>query len=354
MSAFPIDYHLPPELIAQDPVEPRDAARLLVVDRARQALGHFRFRDLPQLLSPGDLLILNDTRVLPARLLGRRQATGGKWEGLFLKPLDDGAWEMLCQTRGRLTEGEIIEVSPSAADDKHGYLFLTLEQRLPEGRWRVRPSQHESPGSLMDRFGHVPLPPYIRKGHDRPEDRHRYQTIFAEHPGAVAAPTAGLHFTPGLFEALSERGIERAFVTLHVGLGTFRPIDADDYRRHAMHAEWGELPEATVHALHQCKGRGGRVIAVGTTAVRVLETAAQTATQDGALHPWRGDTSLFIYAPYAFRVVDGLITNFHLPRTTLLLLVAAFAGVELLERAYAAAIAERYRFFSYGDAMLIV
>jgi S-adenosylmethionine:tRNA ribosyltransferase-isomerase len=202
----------------------------------------------------------------------------------------------------------------------------------------------------MDRVGHVPLPPYIRKGQDRPEDRHRYQTVFSEHPGAVAAPTAGLHFTSGVFDALKQRGIAWAFVTLHVGLGTFRPIDAADYKQHAMHAEWGELPDATVAAITQCKARRGRVIAVGTTSVRVLETAGR----DGPLRPWIGETSLYIYPPYDFRVVDALITNFHLPRTTLLLLVGAFAGVELLQRAYAAAVLERYRFFSYGDAMLIV
>lgn len=350
MSAFPIDYHLPPELIAQDPVEPRDAARLLVVDRARPAFGHFHFRDLPQLVAPGDLLVLNDTRVLPARLLGHRRATGGKWEGLFLKPFADGSWELLCQTRGTLREGEIIVIEPAPTQTTGDYLELTLEQKLPEGRWRARQSQNESPQVVMDRFGRTPLPPYIRKGHDRPEDRDRYQTVFAVHPGAVAAPTAGLHFTPEVFESLRQRGIDCAFVTLHVGLGTFRPIDAEDYKQHAMHAEWGELPEPTIEAIKRCQARGGRVIAVGTTAVRVLETAAQ----GGALLPWRGDTSLFIYPPYQFRIVDALVTNFHLPRTTLLLLVGAFAGVELLQRAYAAAIAERYRFFSYGDAMLIV
>jgi S-adenosylmethionine:tRNA ribosyltransferase-isomerase len=349
MSAFPLDYHLPPELIAQDPVEPRDAARLLVVDRSQQSLDHHHFRDLSTLLAPSDLLVLNNTRVLPARLLGHRQATGGKWEGLFLKPFVDGSWEMLCQTRGHLREGEVIVVEPSSGS-KQSCLELRLTEKLPEGRWRAIPSQLESPPALMDRVGHVPLPPYIRKGQDRPEDRHRYQTVFSEHPGAVAAPTAGLHFTSGVFDALKQRGIAWAFVTLHVGLGTFRPIDAADYKQHAMHAEWGELPDATVAAITQCKARRGRVIAVGTTSVRVLETAGR----DGPLRPWIGETSLYIYPPYDFRVVDALITNFHLPRTTLLLLVGAFAGVELLQRAYAAAVLERYRFFSYGDAMLIV
>ena len=360
MPTFPLDYSLLPELIAQEPIEPRDAARLLVVDRKSASLSHHHFRDLPNLLAPGDLLVLNDTRVLHARLLGYRQSTGGKWEGLFLKTYADGAWEMLCQTRGHLREGEtIVVVDPDPAFDRarldqerspNPRLTLTLLVKSTEGRWRVRASQTGSPQAILERYGHVPLPPYIRKGQDREEDRHRYQTVFAEKPGAVAAPTAGLHFTPQLFASLRHCGIGWTFVTLHVGLGTFRPIECEDYTRHAMHAEWGELSATAVEAIQECKTRGGRVVAIGTTAVRVLETAAQSSE----LLPWRGETELFIYPPYRFRVVDALVTNFHLPRTTLLLLVGAFAGVELLQQAYAVAIAERYRFFSYGDAMLIL
>ncbi|MCS7047224.1 MAG: tRNA preQ1(34) S-adenosylmethionine ribosyltransferase-isomerase QueA [Gemmataceae bacterium] len=360
MSASLIDYDLPPELIAQEPVEPRDAARLLVVDRSRRTLAHHHFRDLPRLLRAGDLLVLNDTRVVPARLLGHRQATGGKWEGLFLKELDAGCWEILCQSRGKLREGEVIAVAPppdggcprSTAGQQPAAppLTLTLVQRLGEGRWRVRPSQTAAPAVVLECYGHMPLPPYIRKGRAQPQDRDRYQTVYSARPGAVAAPTAGLHFTPALFEALRAGGIGWTYVTLHVGLGTFRPIETPDYRQHPMHAEWGELSEAAAHEIRSCRGRGARVVAVGTTSVRVLETAAR----DGDLHPWRGETSLYIYPPYRFRAVDALITNFHLPRTTLLLLVAAFAGVDLVQQAYQTAIAERYRFYSYGDAMLIL
>lgn len=337
------DYELPEELIAQEPCEPRDHARLLVVDRGTQTLAHQHFFDLPHLLRAGDLLVLNDTRVLPARLLGKRANTGGRWEGLFLRSHPDGTWEMLCQTRGRLVPGETIAVEP-------GPLELRLVERLSGGRWRVEPSIQEDPATVLERCGHVPLPPYIRKGQERAEDRDRYQTVFAARSGAAAAPTAGLHFTPEVFEGLRSHDVDWTFVTLHVGLGTFQPMQSDDPTKHHMHAEWGELPDAAAEAIAACRTRGGRVVAVGTTSVRVLETAARR----GSLAPWRGETDLFIYPPYQFRAVDALVTNFHLPRTTLLLLVSAFAGVELIQRAYKTAIAERYRFYSYGDAMLVV
>ena len=341
--AFPIDYDLPAGLIAQRPADPRDQARLLVARRQDRSLAHHRFSDLPALLSPGDLLILNDTQVLPARLIGRRLTTGGKWEGLFLRDLGDGIWEIICQTRGRLRPGERITIEP-------GPMTIELLEPLPEGAWRARPEATGCTVELLHQHGRVPLPPYIRKGTATESDRDRYQTIYARQPGAVAAPTAGLHFTRAVFEQLEQRGIGWAFVTLHVGLGTFRPIEVDDYTLHPMHREWGCLPQETVQAIHACRERGGRVVAVGTTAVRVLETA----TKLGPLAPWQGETDLFIYPPYDFRVVNALVTNFHLPRTTLLLLVAAFAGVELTELAYRTAIAERYRFYSYGDAMLII
>jgi S-adenosylmethionine:tRNA ribosyltransferase-isomerase len=374
MPPFPFEYELPSDLIAQESVEPRDQARLLVVDRAGETLEHRRFFELPALLNPGDLLVLNDTRVLHARLLGRRRGTGGKWEGLFLRALGDGMWEMIGQTRGKLKPGDVIDIEPPALAGAAGWpsggpagrpagrpagvaagshverLALTLVEPLGEGRWRVRPSTDEPPHVVLERHGHVPLPPYIRKGADRPQDRERYQTVFAARPGAVAAPTAGLHFTPRVFDQLRERGVGWTHVTLHVGLGTFRPIAAEDYTRHPMHAEWGELSAAAVEQVQSCKARGNRVVAVGTTAVRVLETAAQA----GTLQPWSGETSIYIYPPYRFRVIDALVTNFHLPRTTLLLLVAAFAGLELTEKAYRAAVAEKYRFYSYGDAMLIL
>jgi len=340
---FPVEYELPPHLIAQEPCEPRDEARLLVLRRREQSLEHCRFHELPELLQRGDLLVLNDTRVLPARLLGRRARTGGKWEGLFLRTLDDGCWEMMCQTRGRLAEGETVEVEPRP-------LTLALVARLPGGRWRVKPGMSGDVAELLGRFGQVPLPPYIRKGWARAEDRERYQTVYARRHGAVAAPTAGLHFTPRVFDGLRQRDIGWAFVTLHVGPGTFQPIQAEDYTRHPMHSEWAELPAAASQAVHACKRRGGRVVAVGTTSVRVLETAARL----GPLTAWSGETDLFIHPPYEFRVVDALVTNFHLPQTTLLLLVAAFAGVELTRAAYQAAVAAEYRFYSYGDAMLIL
>jgi S-adenosylmethionine:tRNA ribosyltransferase-isomerase len=343
MHAFPFDYDLPAERIAQDPTEPRDHSRLLLVRRHDRSLAHHHFFDLPELLAPDDLLVLNDTRVLPARLLGSRAATGGKWEGLFLRTLADGTWEMLCQTRGKLQPGEHIDVEP-------GPLHLELVVPLPEGRWQVRPLADGGAVDLLDRFGRIPLPPYIRKGIASATDRSRYQTTYARAPGAVAAPTAGLHFTPQTFHNLRERGIAWCCVTLHVGLGTFRPIDIEGYTRHPMHSEWGELPEDTVRAIQACRDRRGRVLAVGTTAVRVLETAAQ----NGSLEAWSGETNLFIYPPYRFRVVEALITNFHLPRTTLLLLVAALAGTDLLRDAYQAAIADGYRFYSYGDAMLVL
>ncbi len=343
MTPFPIDYILPPELIAQEPCEPRDHARLLVARRVTSTLEHRRFDDLPDLLNPGDLLVLNDTRVVAARLLGKRARTGGKWEGLFLRELSDGSWEMLCQTRGTLCAGEVIEIEP-------GPLLLQLLNKLPGGRWQVKALISGTPVELLDRFGQIPLPPYIRKGKAHDTDRERYQTIYAQQSGAVAAPTAGLHFTERLFERLQARGIGWTTVTLHVGLATFQPIQADDCTRHPMHAERGCITQPAVDAINACKSRGHRVVAVGTTSVRVLESVAN----HGPLQAWAGETELYIHPPHEFKMVDALITNFHLPRTTLLLLAAAFAGVELLKQVYDDAIAEHYRFYSYGDAMLIV
>jgi S-adenosylmethionine:tRNA ribosyltransferase-isomerase len=351
-----LDYDLPPHLIAQHPCDRRDQSRLLVVRRGGGVMSHRLFRDLPELLSPGDLLVLNNTRVLSARLLGRRKRTGGKWEGLFLHECADGAWELLSQTRGQLVEGETILVdSPVSADPAHGPgnvdpLPLRLVAKTPGGQWLVRPQLKGLVAELLARYGQVPLPPYIRKGRAGAADRERYQTVYASRPGAVAAPTAGLHFTPEVFEALRQRSIEWAFVTLHVGVGTFQPIQVDDVRQHQVHREWGELPPATVLAVAACKERGGRVVAVGTTSVRVLETVAAT----GPLRPWSGETELTICPPFAFRVVDALVTNFHLPRSSLLLLVAAFTGLDSLRESYRVAVEHEYRFYSYGDAMLIV
>jgi S-adenosylmethionine:tRNA ribosyltransferase-isomerase len=336
-----LDYELPPELIAQQPAEPRDQSRLMVVDRTRGTIEHRRFADLAAIVRPGDCIVMNDTRVLPARLVGRRMATGGRWEGLFLGEAADGTWEMLCQTGGRPGPGEAFGLDRGAAR-------LVLQERLPDGHWLMRPEPNLPPAEFLDHFGCVPLPPYIRGGEEGPGDRERYQTVFAARPGAVAAPTAGLHFTTELLDRLRERGVELVRLTLHVGLGTFLPV-RESLNTHVMHAERGELAAAAAETIRRVRAADGRCVAVGTTCVRVLETAASR----GELAAWSGETSLFIREPYRFRVVDALITNFHLPRTTLLALVHAFAGEPLCRAAYEAAVRERYRFYSFGDAMLI-
>ncbi|HVS35824.1 MAG TPA: tRNA preQ1(34) S-adenosylmethionine ribosyltransferase-isomerase QueA, partial [Gemmataceae bacterium] len=315
------DYALPERLIAQEPPPERDLSRLMLLRRDGSPPTDHIFRDLPWLLNSGDLLVLNDTRVLPARLIGRRARTGGKWEGLFLREEPDGAWELLTQTRGRLLGGETVLVDPEIPSSAPAPLSLRLAGKSPLGRWLVRPEETAPVAQLLARYGRTPLPPYIRKGRAAPGDRERYQTVFAHQAGAVAAPTAGLHFTPQLFDRLRERGIERTFVTLHVGAGTFQPVTVEDVTQHRVQPEWGEMPAATAEAVAACKQRGGRVVAVGTTSVRVLETAARTAPG-----PWSGWTDLTIRPPFRFRLVDALVTNFHLPRSSLLLLVAAFAG----------------------------
>jgi S-adenosylmethionine:tRNA ribosyltransferase-isomerase len=335
------DYELPERLIAQEPAAERDAARLLVVHRDLGLIEHRVFRDLPELLDPGDLLVLNDTRVLPARLVGRRERTGGRWEGLFLRQTPEGLWDLLAQTRGKPEIGEAIAIEP-------GPLRLTLRGRA-EGHWLAEPESGGPVAELLAKHGRVPLPPYIRKGEALEVDRERYQTVYARADGSVAAPTAGLHFTPAVLDRLKQRGIGTTRVTLHVGLGTFEPVK-DDPAGHVMQSEWTDVPGNAVEMIRECKARGGRAIAVGTTATRALESAARGSE----LTAWQGETDLFIRPPYCFRVIDGLITNFHLPKTTLLLLVSALAGPALLKRAYETAIAEAYRFYSYGDAMLIL
>jgi S-adenosylmethionine:tRNA ribosyltransferase-isomerase len=337
------DFEPLPHLIAQQPCHERDQARLLVVDRTSKAITHHIFCDLPDLLNPGDLLVLNNSRVVPARLVGHRIATGGKWQGLYLRTLPDGAWEMLCQTRGRLAEGDEIAVDPSP-------LQLRLLAKQPTGTWLVRPSEEGDAVTILTRFGHVPLPPYIRKGAETGGDRERYQTVYARPAGSVAAPTAGLHFTPRAFDRLRQRGIAWAFVTLHVGAATFLPLPEGDISKHQMHREWAELPAETAAEVMECRRRGGKVVAVGTTSVRVLETAGAAG---GMMSAWSGETDLFIRPPYTFHSVDALVTNFHQPRTSLLLLVSALAGEDLLRDAYQAAVENGYRFYSYGDAMLI-
>ncbi len=336
------DFDLPDELIAQHAVEPRDRSRLMVLRRSSGTWEHRVFADLPELLAPGDVLARNNTRVLPARMIGQREATRGQWEGLFLRALAGGSWEILAKTRGRPVVGERVLVE--------GGLSLRLEEKHEGGRWVVRPESNATVMELLERHGHVPLPPYIRKGREGPGDRLRYQTLYAEVPGSVAAPTAGLHFTDELFDRLRGRGVGCVDLTLHVGLGTFRPIEVERIEEHALHAEWAELSEAAASALNEARAKGGRIVAVGTTSARTLETAAQS----GTLRPFSGETSLYLRPGHTFHGLDALITNFHLPRSSLLVLVAALAGFDLMRAAYDEAIRERYRFYSYGDAMLIL
>jgi len=342
------DYELPEDLIAQTPVRNRADARLLVVDRGQKSFLHRHIRDLPELLVKGDVLVLNDTRVVPARLVGYRTSTGGHWEGLFVDESTEGLWRILGKTRGTLKAGESITLQdPAGRDDTR----LVLGTKLPEGMWIARPESEEKTVALLERVGRVPLPPYIRKGEMVEADRTRYQTVFAKTPGAVAAPTAGLHFTEALLQRLADLGVILCRLTLHVGLGTFRSIAVESLAEHKMHSEWGSLDDETAQRINAARRAGGRVVAVGTTCVRVLETAAG---EDGSLRAFSGQTDLFIRPPYRFRAVDALLTNFHLPRTTLLVLARTFGGDALMRAAYQEAIREQYRFYSYGDAMLIV
>lgn len=344
------DYHLPRDLIAQQPLRNRSDARLMLVDRETQKITHWHVRDLPELLRPRDRLVLNNTKVIAAQLSGRRKTTGGQWQGLFLRLDEEGHWRIVCKTRGKLKPGDAIELL-----DREGRETVTLWllERLDGGQWLAHPESEDSLDDILRRVGRVPLPHYIRGGRMVDADVKDYQTVFARQPGAVAAPTAGLHFTEELLRQVKARGVAFAQVTLHVGLGTFRPITADHPEKHQMHSEWGELKAEEAGQLRAARAEGGRIVAVGTTSVRVLESAA-AAAQGAALGEWRGDTDLFIHPPYEFRAVDALMTNFHFPRTTLLLLVQAFGGGELVREAYAEAIREEYRFYSYGDAMLIV
>ncbi len=341
------DYELPRHLIAQHPVVSRVDARLLVVDRGRQTLAHHYVRDLPELLSPGDCLVLNDTQVVPARLLGRRERTGGHWEGLFLEVGEGGMWRILCKARGHLVAGEWICLSNAHGEDD---IRIQLAAKQPDASWIVCPESDEETFALLERVGRVPLPQYIRKGEMEEADRRQYQTVYARWPGAVAAPTAGLHFSESLLRRLQDDRIVICPLTLHTGAGTFRPIGTPTLAAHPMHSEWGTIGQEAVDRISQCRQNGGRVVAVGTTSVRLLETAAA----DGTLKQFSGHTDLFIRPPFEFRIVDALMTNFHLPRTTLLVLVRTFGGDDLIMRAYEEAVRESYRFFSYGDAMLIL
>jgi len=341
------DYEVPRELIAQKPLHQRSDARLLVVRRDGASLEHSHVRNLPELLAPGDCLVLNDTRVIPARLVGRRTITGGRWTGLYLETDDAGNWRLISKTRGKLMPGETITLENRLGQD---FCRLILVAKLDDGDWAARPDSDEPTLSLLDRIGRVPLPPYIRGGEMTDADRRNYQTVFAENLGAVAAPTAGLHLTNDLLKRLEREGIEVCRVTLHVGLGTFRPVSVERLGEHRMHSEWGRIDADTVDRLTRRRAAGGRIVAVGTTVVRTLETAAA----DGHLSPWEGETDLFVRPPYQFKAIDALMTNFHWPKSTLLVLVRTLGGDELMKRAYEEAVREGYRLFSYGDAMLVL
>ncbi|HHW14523.1 MAG TPA: tRNA preQ1(34) S-adenosylmethionine ribosyltransferase-isomerase QueA [Firmicutes bacterium] len=347
MKVADFDYHLPPELIAQTPVEPRDASRLLVVDRATGEFHHRRFREIGEFLAPGDLLVVNDSRVIRARLLGRRAPGGGRVEVFLLRRLAEPGevWECLVRPGRRVHPGVSLVFG-------EGRLSGSVRGESPGGKRRIAFASAEGdPAGWLERLGEVPLPPYITAPLS---DGERYQTVYARHKGSVAAPTAGLHFTPELLDKLEAQGVRRAALTLHVGLGTFRPVRAETVEEHAMHSEYYELPAETAEAVNAAHGAGKRVVAVGTTACRTLETVARKAGENGELAESEGWTDLFIYPGYRFRAIDALLTNFHLPRSTLLMLVSAFAGRDLILRAYAEAIRERYRFYSFGDAMLIL
>lgn len=343
------DYHLPEDRIATQPAERRDQARLLVLERATQTIRHQLVADLPNLLRANDRIVLNDTKVLPARLLGKRVSTGGKWEGLYLERGPDGSWQLMSQTRGHLRPGELISIE-SIHHPELAPLHLRMRERLPEGLWAARPESDEPAESLLLKYGTLPLPPYMHRKVAEQSDWDRYQTTYAERAGSVAAPTAGLHFTPDLLSRLANSGVQTSRVTLHVGIGTFRPISADRLDEHVMHSEWCEISDTTVASLKATRESGGRIVAVGTTSVRTLESASSS----GTLQAWDGTTNLFIRPPYQFRSVDCLLTNFHLPKSTLLVLVSTFAGYDFVKRAYQVAIDEGYRFYSYGDAMLIL
>ncbi len=331
------DYDLPESFIAQEPVEPRDEARLMVLHREDGRIEHRIFREIGEYLRPSDVLVLNQTRVLPARLFARKES-GGRAEILLLRRLDEQSWECLVGGKGlkagrRLLLGETLEAT--ILEEKEGALRI------------VRFSPPLTP-DLLSHLGQVPLPPYIHRPLHDPE---RYQTVYARQPGSVAAPTAGLHFTPRLLQELQAQGIHLAYVTLHIGLDTFAPVTEERPADHKIHTEWCEVDEAAVETICTARAQGGRVIAVGTTSVRALESAA---TESGKLQPYRGDTSLFILPGYRFKVVEAMITNFHLPRSTLLMLVSAFAGRERILSAYEQAKRHGYRFYSFGDAMLIL
>jgi S-adenosylmethionine:tRNA ribosyltransferase-isomerase len=339
MQLSEFDFPFDPSLIAAHPCLPRDHARLLVLQPLVRSLTHRRIDGLPDLLQPGDLLVVNNTKVLAARVAGRKRSSGAEVVILFVKDLGDAVWEVLI--KGTFRPGQTIEMEAAAS-------AVVVERGATRTTVRV-----ECPIPFVEwlrQYGRMPLPPYLKRA-PTDQDREWYQTLFAQHEGAIAAPTAGLHFTAELLARLQQRGVGLTTVTLHVGIGTFKPVTVDRVEDHRMGAEWIEVGSEAVRAIEQARAAGGRVIAVGTTAVRALETAARA---DGQIRPYRGETDLFMTPGFSFKVIDALLTNFHLPRTTLLMLVSALAGTEFLREAYAEAVRERYRFYSYGDAMLVL
>lgn len=339
MKTSDFNFDLPAELIAQDPLKDRSASRLLVLDRRTGEREHRHFREILNYLQPGDCLVLNDTRVIPARLMGEKEGTGAAIETLLLRRREGDVWESLVKPGKKARPGTII---------RYGDLLTGEVLKVEEGGNRLIRFQYEGIfEELLDRLGQMPLPPYITH---QLQDRERYQTVYARHDGSAAAPTAGLHFTKELLSEVQSMGVDIAYVTLHVGLGTFRPVKVDEVTAHHMHSEYFEVPAEAAKKVNSARASGHRVIAVGTTSCRTLESAADA---DGLLQPGSGDTDIFIYPGYTFKCIDALITNFHLPESTLLMLVSALAGRENVLEAYREAVKERYRFFSFGDAMLI-
>lgn len=355
------DYPLPPELIAQHPADRRDGARMMVLHCAEQRIEHRWFRDFSDYVKAGDLVVVNNTKVIPARLFARKPGTGGRAELFLLEQNPDGSWEALMRCRRRPDPGQHLDLEGEGGR-------ATIVSYGAEGKAVIQFSTREPFLEYLARYGHTPLPPYIKRVISHPSsvisgdkqlitddcslitDRERYQTIYAQIPGAVAAPTAGLHFTPETFANLEAMGVRRAELTLHVGIGTFRPVKTEQVRDHVMHEERYEVSAAAAESIRQARAGGGRIIAVGSTTVRTLESLAQ---EHGSVVAASGRTGIFIYPPYTFRAVDLMLTNFHLPQSTLLMMVCALAGQEFMMRAYAEAVREKYRFFSYGDCMLI-
>lgn len=346
MNIEDFDFHLPQELIAQTPLPNRTSSKLMTLDRTSKAIGHHQFTDLIDFLHPGDTLVFNNTRVIPARLYGLKHGTGAKVEILLLKSLGEDRWEALVRPGKRVKAGTTLYFGADEIDQAD--LIADVEQEQEQGirilRFRYRGIFNE----ILDRLGTMPLPPYIKQ---QLKDKDRYQTVYAKQQGSAAAPTAGLHFTKSYMRQLQEKGVRLAFLTLHVGLGTFRPVSTEKVEDHVMHEEFFELPQETADILEQTRKEGGRIIAVGTTTVRTLETAIRVTK--GTFRACSGWTDIFIYPGFNFRSVQAIFTNFHLPKSTLIMMISAFAGRETILEAYEEAIAHQYRFFSFGDAMFI-